>query len=146
MDVRRLMVASVAVKGIYRRYAQLSNGDKDKVKAKVKEKLNGKANGNGAKSEKLSDEEIAALDGKAPEKEEKSEEPEAESGDEQGGEEAAPEGGLESIVEGLRQEVETIQKDGKVDPGEVLGLFDNLMQMVTLLVGTRPPAKPRKKA
>ena len=55
-------------------------------------------------------------------------------------------GKMMSIVDGLTKEIEQIKSDGKVEKSEVMGLFDNMMQMVTLLVNTRAPAKPRKKS
>jgi hypothetical protein len=48
-------------------------------------------------------------------------------------------GEMMSIVDGLAKEVEQIKSDGRVDPNEVLGLFDNMMSMVTLLVHTQGP-------
>jgi hypothetical protein len=47
------------------------------------------------------------------------------------------------IVDGLAKEVEQIKSDGRVDPHEVLGLFDNMMTMVTLLVEAKLPNKRR---
>ena len=46
----------------------------------------------------------------------------------------------------LSEEIESIKEDGKVDSFEVVGLFQNMMDMVTELLRAKPGRKPRKKA
>jgi hypothetical protein len=158
MDIQRLIIASVAVKGVFRRYAQLSADEKAEVTKKVKQKLKEKGNGD---SEVDSDERVvpedtndAVLDTKdnkvevparlpadeVPAEEVPAEEPPAE----EPPVEEPPADDMMGIVDGLVQEVETIKSDGKVEQSEVMGLFENMMQMVTLLVQTKAAPEPKE--
>lgn len=169
--VRDMMIASVACKGVFRRYAQLSAEEQAEVVNRVKEKLT--ENGGESNDETVIDKEAVADTVLDTDGNQNSEEGEAEGGDELSEEDIAAideiavedapiedapvedapvedvpveDGGdMMSIVDGLAQEVEQIKSDGRVDPNEVLGLFDNMMQMVTLLVNTKAPSKPRQK-
>ena len=61
-------------------------------------------------------------------------------------EEAVSEGSneLSVMVDALQQEIEAIKSDGKVERGEFMGLFKQMMKMVSELVQAKPPAKTRK--
>jgi len=58
---------------------------------------------------------------------------EAPSGDDEEGSPA-----LTDIVNGIAEEIETIKKDNKVTPTEVMGLMDNMVRMVTELLRAKP--------
>jgi hypothetical protein len=50
---------------------------------------------------------------------------------------------LTSIVDGITEEISQIKKDGQVTPGEVMGLMDNMMNMVNELLGAKPAKKKK---
>jgi len=47
------------------------------------------------------------------------------------------------IADDIAEDVDEIREDGKVHPSRVLGLFENMMKMVTLLVRATPPAEEK---
>jgi hypothetical protein len=190
VKVRDMVIASVSCKGVFGRFAALSEDEQADVVSRVKKKLNGggdeavidkdeasdgvldntddnvdNADVDNTDEAGLSEEDMAEIDGIH----EGGDEDGDEGGDEDAGlseddiaeidglgdeveglQEGLEEGGespdgMMGLVDGLVQEVEQIKSDGKIEPSEVLGLFDNMMQMVTLLVNTRAPVKSRKK-
>jgi len=163
----RMLLASVATKGVFRRLAQLSDEEKAEVVKKVMEKIQGggqeaegdaPADAGDAKGLDAMEKEVEALEQEAaadvapPEGGDEAPEADAPGPEEDVPEADAPamsdddgEGGLLKVVEDLAAEVEQIRSDGRVDPSEVLGLFDNMMQMVTFLVDTKAPAKRRRR-
>ena len=171
MELQRLMEDSVATQGVFVRFAQLSDEDKKKVKDKVKKKLKEKGgkpkkeapkgkkeNGKKEKGKvppqfKKKEEEVPEekveveeeVQEETPEEEESVTEEEVPSEEAPSGEVPSEEGqdggSIETIVDELKQEVELIQKDGQVTPSEVIGLFDNLMQMVQTLIESKHPKK-----
>ena len=224
MNLSKLILASVAVRGVYRRFAELSEEEKAQVVEKVKQKLKEKypeTDGEGETAPEETPPETAPAEGEtapveeetapaeaetpAPEKADESEaedESKDDKGDDAGGEtEAFPEyadaedaetdagdtqltveadGADDSNLEGdefesedagfetedseepavedeesgeesadipvafgapmgdiaddIVEDVGEIQEEGKVDPSRVLDLFEDMMQMVTLLV------------
>jgi len=143
MNVMRLIVASVATQDVFKRFAQLSKKDKETVINKVKEKVNGK--GKSKKDEEPPEEEAVEEEVK----DETVEETESDTGTT---EEVAPdteeqvEGeskSLENLVGDLAEEIEVIKTDGQISPSEVVGLIDNVVQMVHTLLQAKP-GKPKK--
>jgi hypothetical protein len=49
-----------------------------------------------------------------------------------------PSSDMESIVDGIAEEIEQIKSDGQVTPGEVMQLMDNMMGMVDSLLKAKP--------
>jgi len=146
MEVQRLIVASVATMGVFRRYAKLTDEEKEIVKNKVKEKLQTDSSESDATENVIDDtgskEPMEPEDSKNEAEVPVEEEGNVEVPVEEDEGESQPE--LLGIIDRLAQEVQQIKSDGRVDPNEVLGLFDNMMSMVTLLVNTKLPSKPRK--
>jgi len=54
--------------------------------------------------------------------------------------------GMSELVDALATEVEQIKGDGEVSSTEVIGFFDNMMQMVTLLINAKPKTERKKKS
>jgi len=127
MNVQRLIVASVMTQGVFQRFAQLSKGDKDKVVEKVKEKVNGK----GKKKDDVVEEEVV---------DEKKEEIVDDGAAEDGNTDEKSEGGgsLDDLVGDLAEEIEVIKSDGQIAPSEVVGLIDNVVKMVHVLLQAKP--------
>ena len=50
---------------------------------------------------------------------------------------------LGSMVDSLRKEIDNIKSDGKVERSEFLGMFKQMMEMVIHLVDAKPPQKKR---
>ena len=167
MSVQRMIIAAVMTKPVFQVFAKMSDGDKAKVTKKVKEKVQGKKDGKGKKAPPIDEEADAPVDAeeetkgkKAPPKKDKGEKvpPKKDKGEDAGAEDskdaesvkddagAEPDeaGGagdqtVESVVQGLLNEVEAIKSDGQITPAEVLGLVDNMVQMVSILVQAKPP-------
>ena len=122
----RLVVSSVVTHSVFKRFAALSDEDKASVVEKVKSSVGG-------------GEEEAAEEGAEEGVEEGAEEAVAGEGAEEGGE--APD--MQGIVDGLVSEVEVIKGDGQITPSEVLGLVDNIVQMVSVLINSKAPRKSK---
>ena len=133
MSVRNVIIAAVLTKDVFRRFAQMSDDDKAKIVEKVKEKMNG----NGKPAEEEIKDDVGSSD-KATEMitENMKEAPEEEAPEAEASEEETT--GIEDIVGDLIEEVETIKSDGQVSPSEVLGLIDNVVQMVQVLLDAKP--------
>ena len=127
---------SELVERVVLRFAKMSDEQKDKVVTKVMDNLKSKDDSSKSDDNKESTEK--SVDKKEPT--EKSEVVPVSTDDA-----SVDEKGLEQIVETLRQEIEKIQADGKVERGEFLRMFNQMMEMVTSLIDVRPPAKKRKK-
>ena len=190
MNINTLVMASVATKSVYKRFAQLSDEEKADVVNKVKEKLNQKSNGEesgDAEDSEESEDQLHTLhseegakaisdamngdieeetqeteDTEQPAEESTDEAPQEEEGDDDVPEEydlgpyddeeesdgqedestedepESEDSGMTELVNQLAEEVEQIKSDGRVETSEVLGLFDNMMKMVTLLVEAKP--------
>ena len=149
----RLVVASVATCSVFERFAKLSDKDKAVVVKKVKEKVNGKGKKDEkppkGKKEETPPEEVvdeksegtkevpAKKDETTPAKKLE----DAAKGKTEETTEEAPD--MQGIVDGLVKEVEVIKSDGQITPAEVLGLVDNIVQMVGLLVSAKPLRQPK---
>lgn len=134
MNITRLIIASVMTHSVFERFAQLSEDDKDAVVSKVKDKVK-------SKNTETTDEDAEMEDVGSSEKATKliSDNAEEETSTDKGVEEKeSTEGGLDNIVGDLMEEIEVIKSDGKVSPSEVLGLIDNVVQMVQVLLQAKP--------
>jgi hypothetical protein len=139
MNVNTLIMASVATKSVYRRFAQLSDEDKEAVVNKVKKKLTDNSDDKEETSDKSKDkakkEKPKSKDNAKEEAAPKEEEPKEEPAEEEETDETTD---MSTIVDGLVSEVEAIKSDGQVTPMEVLGLIDNIVQMVSTLLAAKP--------
>ena len=134
MNLARLLIASIATQGVYKRFAQLSDEDKAKVVEKVKERVKGKG-----EAEPETEESPAKPEKKEEVVEEVTEEAPADAEEEAPAEpEESPKSEIEDIVGDLIEEVEVIKTDGHVSPSEVLGLIDNMVRMVQTLLQAKP--------
>jgi hypothetical protein len=216
MNIQKLIVAAVATRGVFRRFAELSEDEKKEVVEKVKTKMQE----NKGEDDETTTEETKPSEGESPEKdtetapeeerpdadedadsgadeedifgdedddsdtddEDDETEDEGDSDDEEGDddteevEEIEPESKepaeseteepvsepedesekpvevdedkkdeIESIVNDLVDEVKTIKQDGQVAPKDVMGLIQNMMEMVNLLVQAKPPVSRRRR-
>lgn len=138
------------------RFAQLSPGQKEDAVKKVMTNLKAKSKSKKKpKPKKKSKSKKKPKKEKAPEKDEKAEEsrpdekvdevkpeeteesteaPDGESG-------MSDDGGLMQSIQDLSEELERVKQDGRVDSSEVLGLFNNLMDMVNTLLRAKPGRK-----
>lgn len=133
MNARKLMI-SFPVRGVFLKFAKLSDDEKSKVVTKVKDKLKSKKDEAPAKKEVEKPEEKEAK----PEKSKGEKTPSKKDDEKPKDSTTDSESTMMSIVDGLAQEVEQIRADGQIDSSEVIGLFDNMVQMVTLLLNSKP--------
>jgi len=167
MSIENIIIASVMSKDVFRRFAKVSPKDKEKIVEKVKEKVNGKGKKKPAKKEEAPAEEIEVTDdavdalketpAETPKEEAPKDKPDVEKPavetsitdeevpDEEVTNETEDIPGMEDIVGDLVEEVEAIKSDGHIAPEEVLGLIDNMVQMVQSLL-TAKPGRARKTA
>ena len=158
-----LITAAVVSAPVFRMFAKLSDEDKTKVVDKVKEKVNGKGKKDKKppKGKKKKDEEVVPDEKVVPGEEvvpDEKETPEEKEVPEEGVvpagkvlpvkgvpaqkdvpvEDEEPSEEMAAIVDGIAQEIEQIKSDGKVTPGEVMGLMDNMIMMVDSLLKAKP--------
>ena len=137
----RLIVSSVATRSVFKRFAKLSDEDKAAVVEKVKAKVNGDAEeAPSDAAEETTTEETVEGTGDTPDSVGEAVEEGVEESEE-GSADAAPD--MQGIVDGLVKEVEVIKSDGQITPAEVLGLVDNIVQMVSVLINSKAPRKSR---
>ena len=138
-SLNQIILQAIIQKPIFSRVAALSKKDKDEVKKKVKKKL--KENGNGGKKKKSPPEKGK---GKAEEGKKEKDEKVVEDDDKgnspfQKKEEEKPEKAPEDMISELQGELEAIAEDGRVTPQEVLGLVDNIMNIMNLVLQAKLP-------
>ena len=151
----RILFASFVETPSFNMFAKLSDDDKAKVVEKVKEKVKGTSGGEETPEdksvEKTPEDKSVEKTPKDKSKEIPDKTPEDKSTETSDGtpketpDETPGDNDLTSVVDGIAQEIEQIKSDGQVTPGEVMGLLDNMMSMVTNLLKATP-GKEKKTA
>lgn len=150
MSINRLILASVAVKSVYKRFAALSEEEKAEVMGKVENHL--------SKNDQSQDEKMDVdvqrrehpLEQKQEEQTSEPVKPIPAQSEETKDAEKQPEKpqdktGVDGIVDEMKSEVEQISQDGGVKPEDTMKLFEKMMEMVTTLLQAQLPKAKKDK-